>query len=32
MAGAPLDARPFGLGTTATATYSHFGEVTVRGV
>ena len=32
MAGAPLDARPFGVGTTATATYSHFGEVTVRGV
>ena len=32
MAGAPLDARPFGLGTIATATYSHFGEVTVRGV
>jgi 2-oxo-3-hexenedioate decarboxylase len=32
MAGAPVDARPFGLGTTATATYSHFGEVTVRGV
>jgi 2-oxo-3-hexenedioate decarboxylase len=32
MAGAPVDARPFGIGTTATATYSHFGEVTVRGV
>ena len=32
MAGAPLDARPFGVGTTATATYSHFGEVTVRGL
>ena len=32
MAGAPVDARPFGLGATATATYSHFGEVTVRGV
>lgn len=32
MAGAPLDARPFAVGTTATATYSHFREVTVRGV
>ncbi len=32
MAGAPLDARPLGVGTTATATYSHFSEVTVRGV
>ena len=32
LAGAPLDARPFGVGTTATATYTHFGEVTVRGV
>lgn len=32
MAGAPVDARPFGIGTTATATYSHFGDVTVRGV
>ncbi|HTH05591.1 MAG TPA: fumarylacetoacetate hydrolase family protein [Ilumatobacteraceae bacterium] len=32
MAGAPLDARQFGVGTTATATYSHFGDVTVRGV
>jgi 2-oxo-3-hexenedioate decarboxylase len=32
MAGAPVDARPFGVGTTATATYSHFGDVTVRGV
>ena len=32
MAGAPLDARPFAIGTTATATYSHFSEVTVRGV
>jgi 2-oxo-3-hexenedioate decarboxylase len=32
MAGAPLDARPFGLGTVAVATYSHFGDVTVRAV
>ena len=32
MAGAPLDARPFGVGTTATASYSHFGDVTVSGV
>ena len=32
LAGAPVDARPFGLGTTATAAYSHFGDVTVRGV
>jgi 2-keto-4-pentenoate hydratase len=32
MAGAPLDARPFGVGTFATASYSHFGDVTVRGV
>ena len=32
MAGAPLDARPFGVGTVATASYSHFGDVTVRGV
>jgi 2-oxo-3-hexenedioate decarboxylase len=31
-AGAPLDARPFGVGTVATASYSHFGDVTVRGV
>ena len=31
MAGAPLDARPFGHGTVATASYSHFGDVTVRG-
>ena len=32
LAGAPVEARPFTVGTTATATYSHFGEVTVRGV
>jgi 2-oxo-3-hexenedioate decarboxylase len=32
MAGAPLDARPIGRGTVATASYSHFGAVTVRGV
>jgi 2-oxo-3-hexenedioate decarboxylase len=32
MAGAPIAARPLGVGTTATASYSHFGEVTVRGV
>ena len=32
MAGAPLDARPLSVGTIATASYSHFGEVTVRGV
>ena len=32
MAGAPVDARPFGLGTVAVATYSHFGDVTVRAV
>jgi 2-oxo-3-hexenedioate decarboxylase len=32
MAGAPLDARPLAVGTIATASYSHFGEVTVRGV
>ena len=32
MAGAPLDARPFGVGVEATASYSHFGDVTVRGV
>jgi len=31
-AGAPLDARPLGVGTVATASYSHFGDVTVRGV
>jgi 2-oxo-3-hexenedioate decarboxylase len=32
MAGAPLDARPFGVGTVATASYSHFGDVKVRGI
>lgn len=32
MAGAPLDARPFGWGTIATASYSHFGDVTVRAI
>jgi 2-oxo-3-hexenedioate decarboxylase len=31
-AGAPLDARPFTVGTVATASYSHFSDVTVRGV
>ena len=31
MAGSPLDARPFGVGTTATATYTHFGEVRSEG-
>lgn len=31
-AGAPLDARPFAVGTVATASYSHFGDVTVRGL
>jgi 2-keto-4-pentenoate hydratase len=31
-AGAPLDARPLAVGTVATASYSHFGDVTVRGV
>jgi 2-oxo-3-hexenedioate decarboxylase len=32
LAGAPLDARPFTVGTHATASYSHFGDVSVRGV
>jgi 2-oxo-3-hexenedioate decarboxylase len=32
LAGAPLDARPLVRGTVATASYSHFGDVTVRGV
>jgi 2-oxo-3-hexenedioate decarboxylase len=32
MAGAPLDARPLSVGTVATASYSHLGDVTVRGV
>jgi 2-oxo-3-hexenedioate decarboxylase len=32
LAGAPLDARPLAPGTVATASYSHFGDVTVRGV
>ena len=32
LAGAPLDAQPLGRGTIATATYSHFADVTVRGV
>ena len=31
LAGAPLDARPLAPGTVATASYSHFGDVTVRG-
>jgi 2-oxo-3-hexenedioate decarboxylase len=32
LAGAPLDARPLARGTVATASYSHFGDVTVKGV
>lgn len=32
MAGAPLPAVPLSIGTTATATYSHLGPVTIRGV
>ncbi len=32
MAGAPLGAQPLSVGTVATASYSHFGSVTVRGV
>lgn len=32
MAGAPTDARPLEPGTVATASYSHFGDVTVRAV
>lgn len=32
MAGAPLGAEPLAAGTVATATYSHFGSVTARGV
>jgi 2-oxo-3-hexenedioate decarboxylase len=32
MAGAPLDARPFVVGSEATASYSHFGDVTVRAI
>jgi 2-oxo-3-hexenedioate decarboxylase len=31
-AGAPLDARPIAAGTVATASYSHFADVSVRGV
>ncbi len=31
-AGAPTDARPLGVGTRATARYSHLGSVSVRGV
>jgi 2-oxo-3-hexenedioate decarboxylase len=31
LAGAPLDARPLAPGAVATASYSHFGDVTVRG-
>jgi len=27
-----IDAQPLGRGTVATASYSHFGDVTVRGV
>jgi 2-oxo-3-hexenedioate decarboxylase len=32
LAGAPLGAEPLGVGTTATAEYTHFGNVSVRGV
>ncbi len=32
MAGAPLGAQPLAVGTVATASYSHLGSVTVRGV
>ena len=32
MAGAPLGAEPLGVGTVATASYSHFGDVVARGV
>ena len=32
LAGAPLGAEPLAVGSVATATYSHFGPVTVRGV
>lgn len=32
MAGAPTDAQPLAPGTVATASYSHFGDVTVRAV
>ena len=32
LAGAPLEARPLGRGTVATASYSVLGDVTVRGV
>jgi 2-oxo-3-hexenedioate decarboxylase len=32
MAGAPLGAEPLAPGTVATASYSHFGDVTARGV
>ncbi len=32
MAGAATDARPLAVGTTATASYSHLGSVTVTGV
>ncbi len=31
MAGAPTDAKPLTIGTTATASYSHLGSVSVRG-
>lgn len=31
LAGAPLDARPLAPGTVATASYSHFSDLTVRG-
>ncbi len=32
MAGAPLGAQPLAVGTVATASYSHLGSVTVRGI
>lgn len=32
LAGAPLGAEPLSVGTVATASYSHFGDVTVRGI
>ena len=32
LAGAPLGAEPLGVGTVATASYSHFGDVVARGV
>jgi 2-keto-4-pentenoate hydratase len=32
LAGAPLGAEPLDVGTVATASYSHFGDVTAHGV